>query len=496
MFLRQPKTESNIHHTSIELVNARNLLDKSEEILKDLNLDKNPHDTRLINFETFLLLIASFDIDINRDNLFKKIEQFNIFYDEEKNKFDYELFFKLLSEENSEKINLNNYEKGKSIAKIDEALFSSLKNIINEKIKEKGVSVQNYFNHIDKDKKKKITLQRFSEFIKKDLLLFDIIPNEKLEVLFIAFDIDNDQFINYQDFLYSLEDHYSFERAFQKELFLYLQRNKINLKTFYRRMDKDNNDQVSQKEFQLEICRSINRNSEDPKLEEIFKKITKRESFTYQEFEDYLKLNDEAIIEKTLGKIKFILKEKTLHLTDVFKEIDVDNSKAISFQEFADFFEKNGILLDIFELIVLFNYLDIDKSETLNESELNERMSILLQAGDSEDMKNFRNVLENKKILPKYIQTLIRKIKEKTTLSKLELKDIFFSVDKNGDGLISYLEFIDVFIKAKLPIDLKELQILFRNYDHLNSSFIEWPRLFSDIFTIGRFFFFKQFLIL
>lgn len=449
-------------------------------------MDKNPDDPKLINFETFLILIASFDIDINRDNLFRKIDQYNIFYDLEKKIFNYELFFKLLSDEKSEKINLKKYENRKCVAKADETLFFSLKSIINEKIKEKGISIQNYFNCMDKEKNKKINLQKFTDFIKKDLLLFDLIPNEKIETLFIAFDIDNDDFINYQDFLYSLENNDSIERIFQKELLLYLQENKINLKTFYRRIDQDDNDQVSQKEFKLEICKSLNRLSEDSKMEEIFKKVTRKESFSYQEFEDFMKLNDETIIEKTLGKIKFNLKEKNLHLKEIFKEIDTDNSKAITFQEFADFFEKNGIIMDIFELIVLFNYLDIDKSETLNESELNERMKILLQSQDTEDMRNFKNVLENKKVLPKYIQTILRKIKEKTKLSKLELKDIFFSVDKNGDGLINYLEFIDVFIKAKLPLDLKELQIIFRNYDHLNSSFIEWPRLFSDIFLLGK----------
>lgn len=93
--------------------------------------------------------------------------------------------------------------------------------------------------------------------------------------------------------------------------------------------------------------------------------IDKDYRISFYEFNKNI-LNSEKTDEKLiLTKIKKQIFKKNNNLEEVFKNIDKDGNKEISYVEFKEFLEKNGAQLSLNELQTLFQYFDKEKKDII-----------------------------------------------------------------------------------------------------------------------------------
>jgi Ca2+-binding EF-hand superfamily protein len=140
-------------------------------------------------------------------------------------------------------------------------------------------------------------------------------------------------------------------------------------------------------------------------------------------------------------------------LRRVFNSIDTDGDGNISASELSFALRQAGIVLSTEDLNDLMSELDLDNDGKVDFAEfLNLAAKSVKEIDSEEELKDIFMIFdrENKGVIsPAQIKYVLRCLQE--NLTDEEIDDVVFEGDKDGDGLLSFEEFLGI-MHAKEPV--------------------------------------------
>ena len=449
--------------------------------------------TNTIKYKQFYEVIKQHKIFIAENELYNFFCENKLILDVYDDLFNYNDFFSFCNIYlKSHSILNKKVNDGQILAKknINMNTIESIKKIIQNRLKTTKTTFQNFFKNLIKSEADFINLNDFKAFLSENLGLYDLLSNDQIEGIFIFFDIDRDGKLSYSDFISTISSGDLEEEKLKVFFNEYMLANKINLMTFFRKLDLDCDNFINLEEFKGFIHKSKPNEFVDKSIDEIFNKIDvhHKKKIDFHDLEVYLQEDEELNLEVVLYKLNKVFDDsKDSRISEtLFSKIDIDHSGSITYAEFMGFLQKQGIQLENKEFQMLFKFFDKDSNGKIEKAEFNTQLKGLLSMFSHNNLKSFTG---NDSFLRKsdnfeYVQPLLVKLLKNNKINKRDLYLSFATNDSNNDGLISFREFVDGFKKLKINFDITDMKFLFKYYDKICSSFIEYDRIYNDFMII------------
>ena len=460
----------------------KEISEKHDEILETLrNIDYEGKN--VVSFKQFHELLDQKSIKIPEIEFYQFFCEHKLIidvYEDLMNYNDVLSFMKVFLKSSSQIISKKT--EGKPYKSINMGMLESIKKIIQEKMKSNKITFQSFFKIIRKTMPDFVDLADFKAFLSENLGLYELLAADQIEGIFAYFDIDGDGKLSYMDLISSISSKDLDEERLRKFFNDFMLENKINLVTFFRKIDLDSDEFINIEEFRAFVNKNKPNEFPEASLKNLFMKmdINHHNRINLNDLESFLAEDDDLNLEMVICKLANVFEDGSF-FNGLFSKQE-GHGKSINYNEFVSFFQKKGIVLENREFQMLFKYFDKDASGKLEENELISQFDNLLMNFSNKSLNSLSS-LKNAKISNdfQYVKPILQKILKDNILNRREVMISFAACDLNNDGLIGWTEFQQAFKNSHLKVEFTDIKFLFKHYDKIGSSFIDYARFLSKL---------------
>ena len=463
---------------------VKEINEKQNEILEILkNIDYEGKN--LVSFKQFYEAISQKGIKINEPEFYQFFCEHKLIIDVYEDLLNYNdvLSFLRVFIKSSAKSALKTNKPGEMNKTINMNILESIKKIVLDRMKNGKITFQAFFKEIKKSTPDFLDLNDFKHLLSENLGLYDLLTTEQIEAIFLYFDIDSDGKLGYSDLISSISSKDLDEERLRTFFNDFMLQNKINLVTFFRKIDLDSDEFINFEEFKGFLSKNKPNEFNENAITAIFSKIdiNQDRKIDVKDLERFLGEGDELSLELIIYKLASVFEDGSL-IKEMFGKND-RQKKAINYNEFVTFFQKKGIVLENREFQMLFKHLDEDGSGKLEEKELISQIDNILTNFSNKSLKSLSLSKQAKKSNEfQYIRPILNKILKNNIVNRRDLLIAFAGCDSNNDGLVGWGEFQQAMKNSHLKIDFTDVKFLFKHYDKLGSCFVEYAKFLTELF--------------
>ena len=341
--------------------------------------------------------------------------------------------------------------------------------------------VHKAFSDLDRSSYGTLDLKDFSTALNS---LTKKLNYQEISLLSDQYDFRHNQIIEYPLFIKSLEDYLSKKSAYEaslSSLSLFCQDYKISLPSRLAKYDPRSTNQVHAQDFRS-VLQEINFNLDSYSLETFLSEIlrTKDDLLDLRFVLDRIPAIKEPFdISSIYSKIKNFLVSRNQSLPDIFSKFDKNGDGSLGFYEFTQALAIMGISdVSARDITLVIQDLDTDKDGSISMAEFADKLSMSLE------MLQTRINLKFYRKIKKFLVTRGKRLVDlfalfdydrSASLSKREfyrmigsfaisvhdedVDDLFYEIDTNRDGVVSFMEFVAKYEKTIKAIEQRDAMI-------------------------------------